>query len=147
MTRNAIGKVPLPDDDETPSTRDRRHLTDTLRGVGREECPSMPACQLEFMRSLNERDERWETRLNGIEQQVSEVRSILLQWVGSKGIRNSDSTPAERGTLDISAGSVKMRGKAWTVAAVVLLLAAVLGSIAGGAYVLGEWGRPATTTK
>jgi hypothetical protein len=137
MARYAAGKVELPDE-ETPSVRDRRKLTQTLSGIGAN-CPVRDSCQLDFLKALNERDEQWEARLHGIEQQVSEVRSILMQWVGAKGLRSGDSTPAgQRGALDISAGPVKFRGKAWVIALVLL----TLGAMAAGAYVLAEWGRP-----
>lgn len=139
MGKFALGKVPLPDE-ETPSVRDRRKLTNTLAGIGAN-CPAKDACQLEFLKALNERDEQWEERLQGIEKQVSEVRGILLQWVGTKGLRSGDSTPA-RGTINIEVGPAKLRGRWWVIGAVLLLL----GAMAAGAYVLGEWGRPNTTT-
>jgi hypothetical protein len=114
---------------------------DTLKGTGRRDCPSMPECQLAFLQALNDRDKRWEERIHGIEEQVAEVRSILLRWVGSKGIRNSDSTPPARGTINIEVGPAKFRGKWWVIAAVLLLL----GAMGAGSYVLAAWGRPTTT--
>lgn len=135
MSRHALGKVQLPSDDD--AARDR--MSRTIPGVGAVDCPSKASCQLEVVELLNQRDERWEQRLQGIEQQVGEVRSILLQWAASKGIRHSsDSTPAP-GNLAVEAGPVKLRGKAWLIAAVLLML----GALAAGAYVLGQWGRPA----
>jgi UDP-N-acetylglucosamine:LPS N-acetylglucosamine transferase len=116
---------------------------DTLKGTGRRDCPSMSECQLAFLQALNARDLRWDERIQGIEEQVSEVRSILLQWVGSKGIRNSDSTPPARGTLNVEAGPVKVRGRTWVIAAVLLLL----GAMGAGSYVLAAWGRPTTTIR
>lgn len=138
----ALG-VPLPDEDGT-ILRERDRHTKTLVGIGHQECASMPECQLAFLQALNERDSRWEKRLVGIESRLDQVHAVLDNWIASKGIRNTDSTPA-KGALDISAGPVKLRGKAWTVGIVALLLAALLGTIAAGAYVLGEWGRPTAT--
>jgi hypothetical protein len=131
MGRFALGKVPLPDEDF--EVRDR--MTKTIPGVG--DCPQRDGCMLEVHRLLEE----MRRELSG---ELRELRVGVNALLQAKGIRNMDSTPAgKRGALDISAGPVKLHGKAFTVAVVALLLAALLGTIGAGAYVLGEWGRPA----
>lgn len=146
--RRAGVKLDFPEHARLPSVPDADE-SDTLRGVGGRECPTRYECQLAFLTALEARDKRWEQRFEGMEgsvrearAQVAEVRTILLQWLGSKGIRNSDSTPAgQRDGLDISAGPVKVRGRTWVIAAVLLLL----GAMGAGSYVLAAWGRPTTT--
>jgi hypothetical protein len=137
----AFGKVKLPApavDDAPPSSRSHR-MRNTLHGIGEQrECPSMNGCQLALLNALNERDARWELRLSGIEGRLGQVHAVLDQWLTSKGIRNSDSTPAGKGALNVEAGPVKLKGKAWIIVA----LAIAVVSIGAVAYVLGEWGRP-----
>jgi hypothetical protein len=124
--------------------------SDTLRGVGRQVCHTMPECQVAFLQALNDRDLRLEHRFDGVERQVSEMRTLLLNWLGSKGLRNADNTPrppvhavalppAEmNGTLNVEAGPIKLRGRPWIIAA--LAVAAMV--LTATAYVLGKWGRP-----
>lgn len=130
--RFALGKVALPSDEFDA----RERMGKTIPGIG--DCPQRDGCMLEVHRLL----EDMRKELSG---ELKELRTGVNALLQAKGIRNMDSTPAGRGALDISAGPVKMKGKAWTVGVVALLLAGLLGTIAGGAYVLGEWGRPTVT--
>jgi hypothetical protein len=141
-------------DDDLSETEEE---SDTLKGLGRREHPSMPEFQLAFLQALDKRDQRWEHRFEDIDTQlreartqVAEIRTIFLQWIGSRGIRNSDNTPRPPavpvvvpapemiGTLNVEAGPVKLRGRPWIIAA--LALAAMV--LTATAYVLGKWGRP-----
>jgi hypothetical protein len=142
--RVTVRGVPLQDID-VPSSK-RKHAN-TLNGIG-SECPQRDGCMLAVHELLDEMRKEFTKELRETRTEMRALRTVLDSWLGSKGIRNSDSTPAgQRGALDISAGPVKLKGKALTVAIVALLLACTLGTIAGGAYVLGQWGRPTAVVR
>jgi len=130
MPRYAAGNK-LMDRQHTPSERSRR-LSD---------CPQRDGCMLSVHELIDEMRKEFTGELRETRAEMRALRTVLDNWLGSKGIRVGELTPSGRG-LDISAGPLKLHGKAWTVAVVALLLAATLGTIAAGAYVLGQWGRP-----
>jgi hypothetical protein len=117
----ALG-VPLPDDDY----RARDHITRTLPGIA--DCPQRDGCMLEVRDLINGMRKEFSEELRETRGEVKALRTVLDNWVGSKGIRNTDSTPtqAPNSTAEIKTDKWRVRAPVWAALALAVLLVIAL---------------------
>jgi hypothetical protein len=121
MGRFALGKVPLPDEDF--EVRDR--MTKTIPGVG--DCPQRDGCMLEVMKQIGDLRTEFITRDNQLHSELSQIRSLLDNWLAAKGIRNTESTPASDRTAEVkTAGGTRVRAPVWAALVIMALLVVAL---------------------
>lgn len=104
-----------------------------------EQVSALDATVTEQGRQLAVLTERVLLSVDGLRREFS--AAVTASGLEHRGKDPRESTPTGR-LPEIKAGIVSLRGPVWLVLSVVLVLALVLGGIAGVAYVAAQWGPP-----